>query len=313
MTKAIVAISFSGHGDRVDRDAVQNAPDKLDGRETISARELREGIYGNRWAIFGFILCSTLVAGWISWMRPKMYTASVEMAVARHTGGKSELGALASQIGGLGSGNGLSLSSGGTRKWESIAILESETLTQEFIQRQNLLPVLYPNKWDASKQQWKSLSPMEVPTLWEAYRYFNGKIRSVAVDPKTGLVTLTIYWRNPREAAAWANDLVGMANDYLRNRAIQESMREIAYLKGEAKRTTSVEVRHAIFEVLTAQINRAVLAQGERQYAFKILDRAFAPELPTSLPFWLWMVIVAFLSSVTSVLAVFLSIAWRKN
>lgn len=246
-------------------------------------------------------------------MRPKIYNASVEMAVATQGEGESKFGALASQLGGLGSEFGLSLSSGGTQKWESIAVLESETLTQQFIQQENLLPILYPSLWDKSKRQWKGSNGMRSPTLWEAYQYFNNKIRTVTVDPKTGLVTLTIYWRNPKQAADWANGLVGMANDYLRNRTIQETRREIAYLNDEAKKTTSVEVRQAIFEVLTAQINRAVLAQGDREYAFKVLDRAFAPERPSSLPYWVWMVTAAFVSAVVSILAVFLVIAWRKN
>jgi len=51
-------------------------------------------------------------------------------------------------------------------------------------------------------------------------------------DPKTGLVTLSITWNDPNIAAKWANGLVRMANDYLRDQAIEESERNIAYLDG---------------------------------------------------------------------------------
>ena len=64
---------------------------------------------------------------------------------------------------------------------------------------------MFPGKWDAEKKKWKDRN--DVPTDWEAFRMFDKNIRLVSVDRKSGLVTLTIDWKDPALAAAWANSL----------------------------------------------------------------------------------------------------------
>jgi hypothetical protein len=45
----------------------------------------------------------------------------------------------------------------------------------------------------------------------------------------------------------WANELVRMTNDYLRDQAIQESERNIAYLNDQASKTDAVGAKQAIY------------------------------------------------------------------
>jgi uncharacterized protein involved in exopolysaccharide biosynthesis len=283
--------------------------------EEISFGELRQAAANGRWLIGVFVLACTVIAGTIAWIIPKTYSATVTMASATNGADSSRfgsLGSLASQFGGIASLAGLSLPTN-QKEWESIAVLQSEALTENFIKDNDLLPVLYADKWDANAKRWKVTDPKAVPTLWKANRYFRSKIRTVTVDPKTTLVTLEIKWRNPDQAAAWANGLVEMANDYLRNKAIAESERSIAYLNQEAAKTTVLEARQAIFSVLEAEIDKAMLARGTKEYAFNILDPAFAPERPSSLPVLVWMVIAFLASSVIAFFGVFITVAWNKT
>lgn len=284
--------------------------------EEISFRELTETASRLKWRITAFVLACTLAAGAISWMIPRKYTVSVTMsAVLSETeegylGGSSGLASLASSFGGLASLAGLSMP-GEEQKWQAVAVLQSEQLTQQFIAQNNLLPILFAGKWDARMKRWKTSDPENVPTLWKANRYFK-KIRKVEVDARTGLVTLTVTWKNPVQAAAWANDIAKMTNDYLRQKAIDKSDRSIAYLTQEAANTTMVEARQAIFTVLASEINKAMLARGTEEYAFKILDPAYPPEKPSSLPFYAWMIIALAGSSIVSFFWIFLIVAWSK-
>ncbi len=57
----------------------------------------------------------------------------------------SALSSLATQFGGLASLAGVSVS-GDSRRSESVAVLQSEALTEQYIQANNLLPVLFREK-----------------------------------------------------------------------------------------------------------------------------------------------------------------------
>ena len=72
-------------------------------------------------------------------------------------------GALRSQFGGLAALAGVDLGSGGGRKDESIATLSSLGFARDFIVAENLLPVLFADKWDAAANRWRD--PSQVPTL----------------------------------------------------------------------------------------------------------------------------------------------------
>lgn len=283
--------------------------------EEISIEELRSAASRAKSLIASFILICTLSAGLIAWLIPKTYTASVVLAPSANSSGADQLGrlgSLASQFGGLSALTGISMM-GTAQEWDSVAVLESEALTQKFIAQNDLLPVLFPRKWNAVLGKWKSGNPKDIPTLWQANRLFKKKIRSVTVDDRTGLITLTIKWRNPAQASDWANSLVKMTNDYLRSKAIAESERSIAFLNAEASQTTLVEAKQAIFTLLEVELNKAMLARGNDQYAFKVLDPAFPPEKPSSLPYWAWMLIALASSAVLSFIGIFLHVAWNKT
>src|SRR6185437_16075318 len=117
-------------------------------------------------------------------------------------------------------------------------------------------------------------SGIKSPTPYKAFRLFDKSIRSVTQDKKTGLVTLQIDWRDPAEAAAWANELVRRLNAEMRGRAIEQSTASLGYLESELNKTTVVGTRDAINRLMEAQIRQRMLANVIQQYAFRVVDRA---------------------------------------
>jgi LPS O-antigen subunit length determinant protein (WzzB/FepE family) len=211
------------------------------------------------------------------------------------------LSSLASQFGGLASLAGLS-ATGDSKKSEFVAYLRSEAITTAYIRENNLLPVLYAKVWNAQEGKWKNVDPDDRPTLWKASQYFREKVRDVELDAKTGLVTVTVTWKDPQLAAQWANGLVKLTNDYLRSRAIAESDRNIDYLNQEAAKTNIVEAKQAIYAILRNEINSAMLARGNEEYAFKIIDAATVPERKASPKPLLWIVVGFVIGCVCAVL-----------
>ena len=277
--------------------------------------ELLNALRRRKWLISCFVVASMAAAGLVGWWLPKSYKAVIVISPVSSTQGSGQLGgmgSLLSQFGGLASLAGLSPGSD-TKRAESLAVLQSEALTEKYIEQHDLLPVLFPKSWDARNKRWLQTNPLYVPTVWKGNEYFKKKVRVVVTDAKTGLVTMTIGWPDPHVAAKWANDLVAMTNDYLRKKAIDESERNIGYLNDQAAKTDVVAVKQAIYTILQTEINKAMLARGNAEYAFKILDPAVPPERPSTPPASFLMLVALIGSLGFSVLVAFIHVAWIKH
>ena len=263
---------------------------KSPGPDDLSLHDVWTLLWEERFRIAALTALFTALAACAYVVFPTWYEASVEMSVVSQNG--DHLGGSAStlsQLGGLASLVGLS-GAGDSSKAESTAVLQSELLTEKYIQDNNLLPVLFASKWDSETKRWKVVNPTKVPTLWKANEYFRTSVRSVTEDARTGLTKLTIRWRDPKIAAKWANELVKNADDNLRNKAIQESSRNIAFLNDQAQKTSVVEMQKAIYSLLENETKKMMLAHGGDNYAFKVIDPATAPERPSTAGPIVWMV-----------------------
>lgn len=256
----------------------------------ITISEVVAVLRNARWSILAVTVGAALLALSVSLILPKEYRASVLVAPVVADRGESQLASFANALPGVGNVTSmLGIASHGSNAAKDVAILKSQVLTRKFITENHLLPVLYARLWDAHAARWRADDGKRTPTLWKANQLFKYKVRAVALDEKTDLIRLTITWRDPRLAAAWANGLISMANDYLRSRAIREANREIAYLANEAKQTSIVTVRQGIYQIMEQEIANEMVAQGRRQYALRVIDPAFTPQQAASPRPLLWV------------------------
>lgn len=283
--------------------------------DQISLKEVLEELWLRRWTAVALCAFLAIAAGAAALLLPKTYQASIVVSPDVNGPGESRMGGLGSalsEMGGLASLAGLSLGMN-SHSAETVAVLKSEALTETFIQQNDLLPILYAKLWDPQLKRWKVADPKKVPTLWKANRRFDNSIRFVSTDPKTGLVTLTIRWKDPEQAAAWANGLVRETNDYLRAKAIAQAERNVTYLESEAAKTDMLGVKEAIYTVLEDEIDKEMFARGNEEYALKVLDAAQAPERPSSPEPVLWVLVAIFTATLLAVLSAFSRVAWRNT
>src|SRR5260221_4305538 len=164
-------------------------------------------------------------------------------------------------------------------KDEALAVLRSRELFDTYAKEKNLLPVLFNDRWDGETNSWK-VPPEQVPTLRQAYRLFDGGIRDIEEDRRTGIVTLAITWIDREQAVAWARDMIDLANRQLRDRAITDSQRNMKYLTDEM-RSSPLSAQNALANALTTayekQLQNYMFAKGQVEYAFRIID---VPTLP---------------------------------
>jgi uncharacterized protein involved in exopolysaccharide biosynthesis len=179
------------------------------------------------------------------------------------------LGGLASLVGFGGAGN---------RENEALAILKSRALTSAYIEANDLLPIIFYDRWDADKHQWKSNKKGQVPTLEDGYTVFDKSIRLVVENRKTGLVIVSVTWRDPKLAKEWVDGLVNAANDLLRRQAIERSTTNLEYLQKVLDRTTVVTMKDTISKLMETELKKQMMATGNRDYAFRVVDPPVIPE-----------------------------------
>lgn len=242
-------------------------PNPVQYDDEIDLWELWDTVWSGRWLIIAITSVFTLGGITYALLAQEWYKADVVMAPADAK--QSMSGALA-QFGGLASLAGISLPGGGEQA--PVAVLKSKEFARAFITDLNLMPVFLEGAKDSGK-------PLDIR---DAVRVFDTSVRTITEDKKSGLVTLSIRWKDPDTAAEWANTLVQRLNDRLRQQALTESERNVAYLQKEMASTSVVSLQQSMGRVLEGEMQKLMLARGNEEFAFKVIDRATPPKLRES-------------------------------
>ena len=217
--------------------------------------------------------CGDIPAVWLDLPRPRLHDHADISRRDRHLAGARRgigggNGSLSGQLGGLASiasmaGVNLDSASGADR--ESKAILQSRSLVEEFVKRNDLLNVLLP---DSKKP----------PSMWLAVKNFKEGVLTIHDDKRTGLLTIDVDWKDPTVAARWANAFVALANERIRTRAIDQATRNIDFLNKQIPQTSVVEVQRSIYNLIENELKTLMVANARAEYAFTVIDPAVPPE-----------------------------------
>jgi uncharacterized protein involved in exopolysaccharide biosynthesis len=264
--------------------------------DEIDLWELWDTVWSGRWLIIAITALFAVGGVTYALLAQQWWRADVVLAPADK---KAIPGALG-QLGGLASLAGVSIGGGGDQ--EPLAVLKSRGFAREFITEQNLMPVLFKDL--------KSDGPP--PDIRDAVRIFEG-IRSVSDDKKTGLVTLGIRWKDPETAANWANLMVQRLNARLRAQALAESQRNVDFLQKEMASTSVVSLQQSMGRVLEGEMQKLMLARGNEQFAYKIIDPATPPKQRDAPKRALLAIVATLAGGFLGLLAVFLRKAIRER
>lgn len=219
-----------------------------------------------------------LIAGAAAFLMTPVYEATIIVLPTPSVGALGAGNGVLGSFGGLGSILGLGTSQSQVAI-EAEALLKSRVFTERFIREHGLMQKLFAKKWDAEHSRWRaSRWPWSgPPRLYEAYRLFIDKVRSIDVNKK-GLLTMRLDWTNSVDAAEWANEMIQEVNQRMRKRAIAHSEATINALNGELRSARTVEERNAIAQALVTYVKVLALAQARPDYAFTVV----APAIPSS-------------------------------
>jgi uncharacterized protein involved in exopolysaccharide biosynthesis len=213
----------------------------------------------------------------------KIYQAQVVVTTAEDSS-EGLRGLLSGQLGSLASLAGLGGGALTGKRAEYVALLTSNALLREFIEERNLLPVLFPEIWNAEQKRWEPGWLGRAPRLGDGVDRFLGRILSTELT-KEGLITVSVVWTDAQVAAEWANALVARVNEHVRERTIADARRGMEFLEREIKQDHAVSVQTGLYRLQEANLNKIMLATVQPDYALRVIDPAVAPLKPVR-PRW---------------------------
>jgi uncharacterized protein involved in exopolysaccharide biosynthesis len=83
-------------------------------------------------------------------------------------------------------------------------------------------------------------------------------------------------------AASWANMMVDRVNEVMRQRSLNEAEYNVDYLEHALAASNVVTLQQSIGRVLESELQKLMLAKGNKEFAFRVLDHAQIPKYRTS-------------------------------
>lgn len=259
------------------------APQAAHAEDAIDLGELFSLLWKRKVTIVAVSLVFGILAGVAAFLMTPKYEVNVLLKPVDR-GEQLANSSLSRRFGGVASLAGINLAGPTDDATIAIATLKSRHLVTTFIKEENLLPVLFDTQWDAEKGAWILDKGMwfrggEPPTLWDGHEFFEEDVMRVNEDLETGLVSLQITWTDPNVSVAWADALVKRANAYLQEKAKREAESNLAYLRQQMESAKMGEIRIALADMVTSEMERAMMASVSDEYAFRIVDPAAPPDL----------------------------------
>ena len=224
--------------------------------------------------IVGIIIICTGLAVAYALNAPEIFKAESLLAPAEDE--KSEASSSLGQFGGLAAMAGISIPTSSNIE-RVLATLETREFLKKFISSHKLLPIIFDDLWDESSHSWRLIEGQNELTVEDGILPLQGAIE--VNQEKSGLITLSISWKDPDIAAQWANDLVKQLNEQLRQKAITDSKKRIGYLEQELAKTTLQDMRAVLYNLLESEKQKAMLANVNEDFAMEVIDPAVAPEI----------------------------------
>jgi len=297
----------------IDPRVMQSMYGMMPEEDEIDLLEYWNVIWKKKKLIIGVSILAAILAAGISLLMPNIYRAEALLAPM---GGEESKGGISSALGGLGglaSLAGVSLG-GSSSVDENLAVLKSREFIWDFVKTEKLMPILFADDWDADLNKWVKEDLENQPTLWDAWRMLVDKgMLGTSVDKDSGLVQLSIDWKDPELAALWVTKLVKRLNGHLREQAIIQSQEKLKYLNDELAKTKIEENRNALFSLISNEQKQAMLANTQQDFAFRTIDAAVAPDKKIKPKRSIIVVLTMFVAAFLTIIFVFIQEGIRKR
>ncbi len=211
------------------------------------------------------------------------------------------LGQSGSRLGSLAALAGISPNAG---SWsvEIVALLKSNTLKKEIIEKYHLLPVLFYKSWNKKEHRWKKQPKSKIslfisdirskirglsgvkkektglnPNVDDGIKALSG-IFNMNKDRNLGTINMSIEYPDPVVADKLLNDVLSTLRYHMTSDAIRIAKKKVAILKKELLKTNDPTIRDALYRLIVKQITILATARVNENFAFKVISYPYSPQ-----------------------------------
>ena len=272
------------------------ASSRKPGNDEITLLELWRVIWDGKSIIIAITGVFTLIAVAYALLATEWYRANTLLAPVDN----QSLADVGGQLGGLAALAGIQIGGGGSSSDEALAVLNSREFAREFITELELQQLFLDD--DDSQAD-----------IRDAVRFFHENVLRVSEDRDSGHVTLGVEWTDPIIASEWANTIVSRLNEEMSERASTSAQANIDFLRSEMTSNNVVALEQSISRIMEAEMQKLMLARGNAEYSFRIIDHAESPRVRSRPKRTLVVASVFVVSGMLSLLVVFMRGAFRSS
>lgn len=207
--------------------------------------------------------------------------------------------------------------------YEVLNLLKSNVVREKMLEKYQLLPVLFSEKWDEGEKNWKRpqwwdyLNPLRllsyarklvtpedkavrkkdpfIPDAWDGIRRLE-KLITINQTTKENTITVTVEFRDPEIAARLCRHLLDTTIDHISEETKRVSLTNKKYLETQLADNADPFIKQKIYMLIAQQIEMVAMAEVKENFAFKVLDPPKAPDRKSK-PKRAWMAVIAFVTS----------------
>lgn len=244
------------------------------------------------WLLLHVIIVS-LTVSYAFFIATPYYTSSIVIAPREAEGPSSA--DLLSKLGGLGSMVGATLGVGGASNMDkTVLVMRSGDFIGDFIQKYQILPLLFPNEWDSTTSQWIETDPEAQPNLLRGIVKFNEDVLVIIKDPTAGVMTISITIQGEGRSKKWVDLFLAETNAYLKQSILTKSIRNQKFLRQRMSRTHSPIILEKVQSLLAYEIEKEMLADD---LSFDVIESSVVPNKASKPNKVLLLVLAIFLAN----------------
>jgi uncharacterized protein involved in exopolysaccharide biosynthesis len=310
--------------------------------DEINLLDLWRVVWGHRKMISRIVLITVVATAVVSLIMTNIYQSKAIIAPVTPKSSTTGASSLAQQLGPLAGMAGVSLASPGSTVVplpELVSLLKSNIVRGKMIQKYNLLPILFEDRWDAEKKDWKRggliLNPLvwirkavgallpadphapkkkddDVPDIQDGLRKLE-EIVTVKENIKENTIGITVDYPDPELSAIMANYLLETLNDHLTGEAKRVAKINKDYLEDQLAKNSDLFIRQKIYNLIADQVEMMTMTEVKENFAFKVLDPPMVPDQKSKPKRTLMVILSLFVSLFVGVFLAFFKEYLEKN
>jgi uncharacterized protein involved in exopolysaccharide biosynthesis len=229
--------------------------------------------------IISIVLITGAAAAIISLLLPDIYRSEATISLRPEEKGTTV--SLPGALGGLGAMVAGEFGLGTNSSLEKLEVLlKSRSLSSKVIKKYDLMPLIFPEKWNKDKKIWIIKGSKDTPpTIQDGLKIILKDMLKVDRNKKNDTITVGFDYPDPSTAKKVADYYLTELSETLREEVLKDSTENQHFFNEQLNKTSDALLKEKIYNLLAREIEKETFALAQKYYGFVILDPPLTPDL----------------------------------